>query len=492
MPPRSYALFSILHVLLQSHSLTALWLQGNEANALTRSASQNQMSCKIMDFIEFPDFLEYAPKNCPWWPNCSIRHYSMSDLYKPPEGLKHKNWAPSSWASQSSTKSQTETYEWKTAAGAGVGDFNQYLLEQVMLAKWQGSGKCCTAEKGNCAGNEEVIIYPSFILHFHMEFGYNWHMLWQDSLHGEVIYEYWNAIYTRHWKKGRKPTIVIHMSYTWDSKLSIEFLKVLSLRFPKQFVEHIVIGGLESDMRFNDRKHMKDLPTLVALPYPVGIVNAVHFTSRDGSGFDPNRDRPITITFEGDWSRDRDGGNIARPHVHSKLEKYIGKSSPHVHVCRESNARTDAQHICGQEMTRGFESSLNSVFCLEPPGDTLTRSHLYVAVLTGCVPVIFDGGHTSYGPHETAWAWRKTNASQSSRSVDYNSFAVVYHMDAMKDVDWVQDLIDMPVKNPDRLLQLRRGLDNVAPLMRYSPEANRNDAFDAFVTEIEDIRLSHH
>jgi len=159
-----------------------------------------------------------------------------------------------------------------------------------------------------------------------------------------------------------------------------------------------------------------------------------------------------------------------------------------VHVCRDPNARTDAQHTCGLELSQGFDTALNSVFCLEPPGDTLTRSHLYVAVLSGCVPVIFDGGHNAYGPRETSWAWRTTNASHPSQSVDYSSFAVVYKYGDLDSVDWVQDLIDMHVKQPGRLLELRRGLDNIAPLMRYSPARNAKDAFDAFVTEISVIR----
>ena len=84
----------------------------------------------------------------------------------------------------------------------------------------------------------------------------------------------------------------------------------------------------------------------------------------------------------------------------------------------------------------------------------------------------------------------ENNASIPSQPVVYNSFAVVYKYDDPASVDWVQDLIDMPVKRPDRLLELRRGLDNVAPSMRYSPERNAKDAFDTFVHEVDAIRLS--
>ena len=37
-----------------------------------------------------------------------------------------------------------------------------------------------------------------------------------------------------------------------------------------------------------------------------------------------------------------------------------------------------------------YIKAANADFCLEPSGDTPTRSHLYLSVLHGCIPVIFD------------------------------------------------------------------------------------------------------
>ena len=81
--------------------------------------------------------------------------------------------------------------------------------------------------------------------------------------------------------------------------------------------------------------------------------------------------------------------------------------------------------------------TVQSTFCLEPPGDTLTRSHLYVAVLGGCIPVIFDGGHTRFEEQDaTWWAWRDTApealdlvhvGAAGRKFFNYSSFAVVYN-----------------------------------------------------------------
>ena len=40
----------------------------------------------------------------------------------------------------------------------------------------------------------------------------------------------------------------------------------------------------------------------------------------------------------------------------------------------------------------------SATFCVEPAGDSPTRSHLYIAVLLGCIPVIIDGDAPDYHP----------------------------------------------------------------------------------------------
>ena len=161
----------------------------------------------------------------------------------------------------------------------------------------------------------------------------------------------------------------------------------------------------------------------------------------------------------------------------------------------------------------------SATFCLEPAGDSPTRSHLYLAVLLGCVPVIFDGDAPDYHPtsststmstspstststrtstintstisssseearsvsEATPWAWRRqqrpTTPHPSSGTpsslppphlLDYESFAVRFDMAQLRNAsfDLVQVLIDMPASEVRRL---QRGVDRAARLMRYAP-----------------------
>jgi hypothetical protein len=130
-----------------------------------------------------------------------------------------------------------------------------------------------------------------------------------------------------------------------------------------------------------------------------------------------------------------------------------------------------------------FHPVVNAVFCFEPGGDTPTRSHFYLAALSGCIPVIFDGGLSRYDATEpTWWAWRKPTLIANTPGAlpsaitdlffDYREVAVVYNASEVMSakVDVVQSLRDLDVHLPEVLLQMRRRLAQVSKLMTYSME----------------------
>jgi len=159
-----------------------------------------------------------------------------------------------------------------------------------------------------------------------------------------------------------------------------------------------------------------------------------------------------------------------------------------------------------------------SQFCLEPSGDTLLRSHFYLAVLHGCVPVLFDGMHTNFNPetqHEGTsisrvawWAWRKPTVEQltdvagftaeqlaqiESGSIpspglsqtplgmsgldlglDFSKFAFVFGRSALTDGGWLRTL-RLAAKD-GTLERKQKELDRVARLFWYAPSAKACEA----------------
>jgi len=176
-----------------------------------------------------------------------------------------------------------------------------------------------------------------------------------------------------------------------------------------------------------------------------------------------------------------------------------GGSSGHAGPCQGNGVK--ASPTSNPTM---WEYLVSSTFCLEPAGDTLTRSHLYAALLSGCVPVILDGGVKDFDNSEpTWWAWRgssggdgggggggdgerksddKGNAEDGGGSrlneLRYRDFAVVVNASAVRsgERDLIQELLSMP---PDRLLALRRNVDKAAQVMRYARDPAATDAFTA-------------
>ena len=112
-------------------------------------------------------------------------------------------------------------------------------------------------------------------------------------------------------------------------------------------------------------------------------------------------------------------------------------------------------------------------------------SHFYLAVLSGCVPVIFDdysresarlaqdkkhnSSHFFSGP--TRWAWRIGSKPLLRQNLNYSEFSIVYTIQNesfWKRTDILRELVRMPSEQPARYQALREGLDRAALRMRYA------------------------
>ena len=313
------------------------------------------------------------------------------------------------------------------------------------------------------------------------------------------------------------PWTVVILGFSND-ELDEELMGTL-LEQPSFFVSRVIIGSLEgSHMLLRPQRKYLQVPVsrrpkFVSLPYPVGIESAVRFTEPSGA-YRPSSRRPIAILLY--WEHVKDGLSLGeRASVRSNLTMAYDRlpaASSAIRLNGTENARRynllaslatkrgkmpsrrrmQAQIPWGESRsimavvcepggggggTGGgdvgchtaaglvapatiYDATVSSDFCLEPIGDTPTRSHFYLAVLSGCIPVIFDDARGSVttrghwaaggldGTHGTRWAWRGT----AGFALDYRSFAVVYETEEVEhDLQRVlEELAQMPAREPGR------------------------------------------
>ena len=131
---------------------------------------------------------------------------------------------------------------------------------------------------------------------------------------------------------------------------------------------------------------------------PVGMTTASRWAHRSGS-YKPKSRRPISVLFTGSY-HNRYGDkpvryalkNLLAPFGPPGVKPKPGKEN--TIICAHSGLSPST--LCGvKRMYRNthlttYMIAAHADFCLEPSGDTPTRSHLYLAVLSGCIPVIFE------------------------------------------------------------------------------------------------------
>jgi hypothetical protein len=154
-----------------------------------------------------------------------------------------------------------------------------------------------------------------------------------------------------------------------------------------------------------------------------------------------------------------------RPIRHA-LAKYLSRPGHYRSGSNVCGGKRDGERQCDEA---------NADFCLEPPGDTPTRSHFYYAIAQGCLPVIFEPSDLRYPYMGSAqdlrslsvdWAWREP--------LDIPSFAVVVTDPNVSAV--FERLLTMSV---DEIIQRKSRLEKVQDLYVYKDTGP--DAFQAVI-----------
>lgn len=390
-------------------------------------------------------------------------------------------------------------------------DFDEYALERILLGKWLDSPLRCTGDEEECRRKADIVVVPSLVFHMMLQEGFLWNIKHPPVPHAKPLaVKYWKTLEERFHRpeEGYTPFIVVHSAFAWDWPGYNVLLHMLQQR-SQTFIDRVILPSTGSNLKSQERRLFKTAwsdsgflalqrrskfralgvsegsgPTFFTMPYPTSVLSETSFTESQGI-YDHTRPRKVAASIVGSRTRDKYGANWIRGKV---MDQFESRSDAHVQetirmVCAKGQDG-HANSICGLGAAPNLWTlAANSNFCFEPAGDTLCRSHFYVAVLSGCIPVIFDGGHHQFNSSTpTWWAWRRPPREELTEEffppwaqeamLDYEKFSIV--VDA-RDIqsgrrNIVQELTEMPEKDPERLASLRRYLDRVAPLFRYAKE----------------------
>jgi len=446
--------------------------------------------------------------------------------------------------------------------------FNEFGLESVLLRRWRSELLACRSSR--CAADADVVVLPSLYMHGSGITATNPWDEKQDFLSNIDRAKRHRVLWTKvRMKYARSkvlpsgqtqtsyPIIVICYGYVFDASWTMGMIYALNEQ-PKDFQDRVIIGVLESHLHEDDAAkmtlgwgpdglappHRHSGPRVVTLPYPISVSGVTeHFGQHlgaDASGVNHEAkagarggwatERPILLLFYGSMDRGRKTNTGRQGHVNG-VRVAVAKA---IKGERESLCTSDGcavctpglEHECKRVFTQASEQRLwelpsSATFCVEPAGDSLTRSHFFLAVVLGCVPVIFDGGDGSplYSKHHpTFWPWRVTPPGTAApkqaqpggaigprlhlgrggfRSLkqriglDYSDFCVV--LNTSTEIERVElggesFVARLRALNhtSGRLQALRRGLAAAAPAMVYSNSRvpDPGDAFSRFLALI--------
>lgn len=371
--------------------------------------------------------------------------------------------------------------------------FDEFLLERVMFARWRTSDLRCSWKLHSddwCKEHADVVVVPSVELHSMVSEGFSMRAANRYAIRKLTRASFAPAIHSVFWEKMREKFYKPDENYTPLLVISASVANLLApaiglAGMPTAFQGRIMFVSSETNTRAASflpapwqlahqtiATKKADSPYFVSMPNPTSIPDVANFREYS-EGYDAFKPRPIAISLQTSIAQHPrpskpSGKNELKNKLLRDLEENGGKDGLLCHKSASEAGHT-AGDICGLNDTRTmWEQTASSSFCLElPTQHQETKSHLYVAILSGCIPVIFD---ESEGMGSTHWAWRAPEsedvrtlpieAGDSVRVVaereqliqSFSTSRVYYHdkMDAMLAGDYVVgevlngDLVGLP------------------------------------------------
>jgi len=379
--------------------------------------------------------------------------------------------------------------------------FDQYATSHAFLHTALQNCPICV---NTC--DADVIFAASLILHWQAAVGLleGWHFL---SLPKVLSARYWSMLKSHIGGMAGEPLIVIVEDYALDTPFYVHHLQ--ALKSAGWTLENRVILGVtmsnmitsfareamlstswrdnaqdELERRARFDKHLVcnssfGGPLMVTVPRWVGISSGVNWIEGEaaahtrrilalydvGLKFSTNGTK---VEHTGTWHADRDDSKQwARPIIRQTIIRK-GFTCCATGCFLPVDASKFSPSCSHFDALSVYEKASSSVFCIEPPGDVLGRSHFYVAVHCGCVPVLIDGGHTGY-PFDArvAWAWRApdrpSRADIHASFLDYTRFTLPVRASTLASGTWVDLMVRLASETDDkRLHEMQKALVDAA------------------------------
>lgn len=151
---------------------------------------------------------------------------------------------------------------------------------------------------------------------------------------------------------------------------------------------------------------------------------------------------------------------VGNPRRFNEWSTYIREAL----VVQCKNHTNECQHGVYKHDTKSSPNqlALESVFCLQPPGDMPTRKSLFDAIMSGCIPVLF---HPLTGRYMYEWHWTVTEWNEIG--IHYDSFLDNQDLIHQR-VDFIQKLIDLYKNEPESIRKKQESLKKSAFKLQYS------------------------
>ena len=165
-------------------------------------------------------------------------------------------------------------------------------------------------------------------------------------------------------------------------------------------------------------------------------------------------------------------GTIRHSNTRGAVRKLVGMN--HTFIANNGSNRfgyTSFQHSSATTLAYA-DVMLESLFCLAPPGGTITSRRLFDAISARCIPIIVTGVddcefHNGTNEEDQTFRLKETlHNLPFSSSIPYWNFSIFVdqHKWITHTRQVVQDIIDLP---PEHVKDLQRGLEIWGPYFDY-------------------------